>query len=269
MNFEKFQLFIVDNSWILNLLYSLVTLVAGAISYQVIAHVIQKQIDKPRKGLVANKKYNTYLKLIKSIAKYIFMIITLFIILQINGVSLSSLIAGVGVVGIIFSFAIQDALKDIIKGIDIISDNYYQVGDIIKFQDLTGKVLAIGIKTTKIQDIYTLNIASISNRNIEKVEVVSHLINIDIPLPYELKVRQAEKIIKYIINRITNIKEVENVEYRGVNDFATSSINYQIKVYCPPAIKVQMRRDVLTCILKCLEENEIQIPYQQLDIHQK
>ena len=33
--------------------------------------------------------------------------------------------------------------------------------------------------------------------------------------------------------------------------------------------KVQTRCDSLTCILRCLEEENIQIPYNQLDIHQK
>ena len=114
------------------------------------------------------------------------------IILNIYDVDVTSLATGVGVAGIIFGFAIQDALKDIIKGIDIISDSYYRVGDIIRTNGYTGKVLAIGIKTTRIEDIYEKNIVSISNRNIEKVEVLSHMINIDIPLPYELKVTPAE-----------------------------------------------------------------------------
>lgn len=266
MSFEEF---IGENEWILRILYSLVALCFSILIYQLIAHIIDNKIDNKKNSLVTNKKYNTYLKLMKSVMKYIFMLITLFIILRINGVNISSLIAGVGIVGIVFSFAIQDAVKDILKGIDIISDNYYQVGDIIKFQDLTGKVLAIGLKTTKIQDIYTLNIASISNRNIEKVEVISHLINIDIPLPYELKLQDAEKIIKYTVKKVKNLKEVEEVEYRGVNNFSESSIDYQIKVYCQPSVKVQTRRDALTCILACLEEHNIQIPYKQIDIHQK
>ena len=179
------------------------------------------------------------------------------------------MVTGVGIIGIIFGFAIQDALKDIVKGIDIIADSYYRVGDIIRVDNYTGKVLAIGIKTTKLEDIYEKNIVSISNRNIEKVEVISHMINIDIPLPYDLKLSEATNVINYIVDNIKRIDKVENVEYRGVNSFADSSIKYQIKVYCNPIDKVQTRRDALTCILRCLEERGISIPFNQLDIHQK
>lgn len=251
--------------WILKILYSLIATFIGILLYMFITKFFINRIEIK----LSSKKYKTYIRLIKSINKYIVILIVLITILKINGVNVSTMVTGVGIIGIIIGFAIQDGLKDIIKGFDIISDSYFQVGDIISFDKYTGKVLTIGIKTTKLEDIYTMNIVSISNRNIEKVEVISHLINIDIPLPYELKLNKAEEVIKYIIDNISKLDKVEKVEYRGVNELASSSINYQIKVYCIPSIKVQIRRDALTCIVKCLEEKNIQVPYNQLDIHNK
>ena len=95
------------------------------------------------------------------------------------------------------------------------------------------------------------------------------MININIPLPYELPTKKAEKIIEYIKDNISKLKHVEKVEYRGIQDFAESSLKYHIKVYCPPIDKVQIRRDSITTIVKCLEEKNIHIPYNQIDIHQK
>ncbi|MBR2827768.1 MAG: mechanosensitive ion channel family protein, partial [Bacilli bacterium] len=237
--------------------------------YIIFSNLLFSKIEKKNYKIFRGNKSNTYLKLFKSISRYIFIIIMIFILLKINGVNITSMVTGVGVIGIIFGFTIQDALKDIIKGFDIITDSYYQVGDIVRIDKYTGKVLAIGIKTTKLEDIYEKNIISISNRNIEKVEIVSHMINIDIPLPYELKLEEAEKAIEKIIDKIKEIKTVEKVEYRGVNEFGDSCINYQIKVYSNPIDKVQTRRDSLTCILRNLEKMNITIPYQQIDIHQK
>ena len=179
------------------------------------------------------------------------------------------MLAGVGIVSVIIGFAIQDLLKDIIKGFDILSDQYFRVGDVIKYQDIEAKVLTIGLKCTKVQDVRTYNIVSISNRNIDQVEVVSDMINIDLPLPYELKLAEAEKVIDQIINNINNIDGVKKCEYRGINELSDSSINYNIKVYCNPTDKVQIRRDSLGCIIATLENNNIQVPYQQIDIHKK
>ena len=235
MNLDKI---IENNPWVLNLLYSLIAIVATIIIYFVFTNIVINKLEKRYNKKLRSKKTNTYIKLFKSVTRYIFILVLLFVLLKINGVNITAMATGVGVFGIIFGFAIQDAIKDVIKGFDIITDSYYQVGDIIRIDKYTGKVLAIGIKTTKLEDIFEKNIVSISNRNIEKVEVLSHMINIDIPLPYDLSLKDAESTIKYITKEISKIEKVENVEYRGVNEFADSSIKYQIKVYCPPIDKV-------------------------------
>ena len=257
------------NPWILNIIYSLIAIIVAIVLYLIVTKYIISKLESRVFKKLKGSKSNTYVKMFKSINRYLFFIILIFALLKINGVNITSMVTGVGIIGIVFGFAIQDALKDVIKGLDIIADSYYQVGDVVRIDKYTGKVLAIGIKTTKLEDIFEKNIVSISNRNIEKVEVLSHMINIDIPLPYELKLKDAESLIKNITKKIEKIETVEYVEYRGVNDFADSSIKYQIKVYCPPIDKVQTRRDSLTCILRCLEEKDIHIPFNQIDIHQK
>lgn len=255
---------VLENKWVVNILHSLIVIVVSFVIYKSTSYFLTKN-NKAK--LFASNKSKTYSKMLKSIIRYLFLIITVLIILQINGVNVSSMLAGVGIVGVIIGFAVQDALKDIIKGFDILSDAYYRVGDVIKYKEVEGIVLAIGLKTTKIEDVRTLNIVSISNRNIDEVEVVSNLINIDIPLPYEVKLKDAEIIINEILNEIKKIKNVDKCEYRGVNELSDSSLNYQIKVYCNPALKVQTRRDALRCIIKVLEDNKVSVPYNQMDVH--
>ena len=231
--------------------------------------IIGSSINRGGLGKLSTKKKATYLKMLKSIIRYVLIVINVLVILKIFGINITSMLAGVGIIGIIIGFAIQDALKDIIKGIDIIADNYYHVGDVIKYGDITGKVLSIGLKTTKLEDVYTFNIVSISNRNIEKVEIVSNLINIDIPISYDVKLVDAEEAVKDIVETIKAHKKVINCEYRGVNDLADSSIKYQIKVYCNPIDKVQIRRDALRYVLVGLDKHHLSVPYNQIDVHQK
>lgn len=255
--------------WFARIIYSLVVIIFSYLMYRILITIFISSFEKSKFKSTMNNKTKTYVKLITSVIKYTVLIITVFILLQINGINISSMVAGVGIISIILGFAIQDALKDIIKGFDIISDSYYQVGDVIKLGDTVGKVLSIGLKTTKVEDINTFNIISIANRNIEKVEVVSNLINIDIPLSYDLKVNEVEKIMDEIVSTVKEDKNVDNCEYRGINDFADSAIKYHIKVYCNPLKKVQVRRDTLGYIIRKLEDNNISIPYNQLDIHKK
>lgn len=259
---EKF----IENKYVINICHSLIIAMVSFILYRSLTYFLTK--DSKLK-LFTSSKSKTYIKMLKSIIRYLFIIVTILIILQLNGINVSSMLAGVGIIGVIIGFAVQDALKDIIKGFDILSDSYYRVGDVIKYNEIEGKVIAIGLKTTKIEDVITNNLISISNRNISEVEVVSNLINIDIPMSYELKVDKSEKIIDNIVKEISNLKDVDNCEYRGINELDESSLNYQIKVYCNPMLKVQIRKDALRCIIKVLEDNNVKVPYNQIDIHQK
>ena len=258
-----------QNLWGMRIINSAVVIVLSISIYKGITYFLKKNEEKKEHRLLKSKKSKTYLKLVRSVIRYIFIIVTALIVLQINGIDVSSMLTGVGIASVIIGFAVQDALKDIIKGFDIISDSYYRVGDVIKYGEIEGKVLVVGLKTTKVEDVRTFNIVSIANRNIEQVEVVSNLINIDVPMPYEMKIEESEKVIDKILEKINKLENIIKCEYRGVNELADSSIKYQIKVYCKPIHKVQMKRDALRCIMLGLEENNVQVPYNQIDVHQK
>ena len=260
---------IFENIWIMRIIYSIIAIIINFCIYQFLKKCIFSKIGKGRLSFFSSKKGKTYSKMLRSIIRYAMIIVTVLVILQIFGVNISSMLAGVGIIGIVLGFAIQDALKDIIKGFDILSDNYYEVGDVIEYDKNIGQVLSIGLKTTKIKDIRSFNIVSIANRNIDKVEVVSDLINIDVPLPYEMKVEEAKKVLFEIVDELKKIEGMKNAEYRGVNEVGESAILYQIKVYCKPVDRMQMRRNSLSCIMEELNKRNISVPYNQLDIHQK
>ena len=111
---------------------------------------------------MSEKRRKTYLRMLKSIIGAVFLIFVALVVMQLLGVNVSSMLAGVGIASIIIGFALQDALKDVIRGIEIVADEYYNIGDVIKYNDNIGQVLSIGLRTTKLQDINTMNTVSIA-----------------------------------------------------------------------------------------------------------
>ena len=109
----------------------------------------------------------------------------------------------------------------------------------------------------------------ISNRNIEEAEIVADYIDVLIPLPYKLKISDAEKIIDEIVIEVKKLSLINNSEYKSVSKLDESSINYHLRVYCNPINKLQANRDVLRTILLCLEKYNVSVPYKQIDIHTK
>ena len=259
---------IFENVWFKRIFWSLIVIIVNTLFYSIVSHLISRR-EKKNSRVFSNKKNRTYLKMLKSIIRYALVITSVLAIMRIFGIDISSMLAGVGIVGVVIGFAVQDALKDIIKGFDIISDNYYAVGDIIKFNGQTGKVLSVGLKTTKIQDVLSGNIVSIANRNIELVEVISGDILIDIPLPYELSIKKAEAVLKEIVTKVEKDPAITLAQILGLTTLGESALIYKIKLSSTPEQKGQARRNALKTIVETLEAHKISIPYNQLDVHQK
>jgi len=252
-----------------NLIVSLVIILLGIILYSIVAAMINRASSRTIKNDSVSKKRKTYLRLFNSVFKYLVIIIVCVIILQIYGINVTSIIAGLGVVSVIAGLALQDALKDIIMGFNIIVDEYFSVGDILRIGDVEGKVVVLGFKSTKLLDINTGNTYTISNRNISDALIVSKDVYIDIPLPYELKLARAEKVIGNIIEQINELEDVEEAKYLGPSLFDSSAINYKIKIVAKSSIKNQTKRNALRLIKLELDKNNINIPYTQIDIHNK
>ena len=257
----------IERLWHAKVIGSLILIIISFILYKITISILDKGENKSR--LFSTNRGKTYLKLIKSIIRYIFIIVTTLMILQLNGVNITSVLTGVGIFGVIFGLAIQDWLKDIIRGSSIISDSYFEVGDIVKYKEIEGKVLVIGLKTTKIKELKTGNVISIANRNIEEIEKVSSLIYLKIPMPYEVKLERAEEAINDIVEQIKKNNNVKNTRYIGVTELADSSIQYLLEIECNQEFKLQVRRDALRSILQGMAKHKIEVPYTQIDIHNK
>ena len=150
------------------------------------ARVVKKLVNKDSKSIEV-KKRNTIVALGENILKYFFIIVACLIILSVWGVDITSFVTGLGILGVVGGLAIQDALKDIIAGINIIMDNYFVVGDIVKLNDFTGEVIEFGLKNTKIKNVDGV-VLVVSNREIASVYNLSQKsssVAITVPVAYE------------------------------------------------------------------------------------
>ncbi|MBQ1540286.1 mechanosensitive ion channel family protein [Candidatus Saccharibacteria bacterium] len=224
---------------------------------------------KKSSKLFSNKKRRTYLRMLKSIIGAFIIIIIILIVLQLLGINVSSMLAGVGIASIIVGFALQDAMKDIFRGLEIVADDYYDIGDVIKFNDNFGQVLSINLRTTRIQDINTMNIVSIANRNIDKVEVSTGYIYLPVPFPLRIKPSAADEIMQEIVKSIQELPNVTSVINQGTSNITNSSLNYQLQITCDPMNQLQVRRDCLGVIADTFATHKILFPYNQIDVHGK
>ena len=244
---------------------SLIVIAIFIIVYFIIKKVIDSYFTKNKK--IIDKRKTTYLRLFKNIIKYILILIIIVIILEINGINVASILAGLGIVSVIGGLALQDALKDIIMGFNLIVDNYFSVGDVVKINNVEGVVVALGLKNTKIRGTNPGGFFVIANRNITEVLILNDLLMLDIPLSYKLSTKKATDIINKIITELEKDELIEKVEYKGIDEFEASSIKHRIFIYTKPEEKLSVKRIANYTIKKVLDDNKVEIPFNQIDVH--
>lgn len=227
-----------------------------------------KTFNKEEHGKKFDRKKSVAHMLMHGI-KIVILVITVLTVLQIYGINVSSLVASLGLVGIIAGLALQDFLKDCIMGVHIVTDGFFAVGDVVKYKDIEGVVIAFNVKTTKIRDVYNENVITVSNRNISEITVVSKINVIDVPLSYGDGIAKIEDVLVKTCERIEKLKNVEKCTYKGPQRFDSSAIAYRIVLLCSPIYKADICRNARAEIIRSLAENGLEIPFDQLDVHTK
>lgn len=248
----------------------IITIVSFVLVYLIIKKIIKKMMTV-KLSKINERRQKTINVLVLNIIKYFFIIVAIIIILSIFGVNMNAVVASLGAVGVVVGLAFQDILKDFLSGISLIVENQYGIGDTVTINNFKGEVLAIGFRTTRLKS-YTGEIMIISNRNIQ--EVINHSFNaslaiVDIMVSYEEDLTRVEKVLTEVCSRMT--KEIKGlrgkIEILGINKLGDSGIEYRITASTKPTKQTEIQRILLREIKLEFDKNEIDIPYNQLVIH--
>ena len=79
---------------------------------------------------------------------YVVIITAMLTIASQLGIKITSLLAGLGVIGLAISFAAQDTVANVISGITLLIDRPFKKGDWICFGDLHASVTEVKLRTT-------------------------------------------------------------------------------------------------------------------------
>ena len=221
-----------------------------------------KSIDAKRKATIVN--------LVQKIIKYLIWIFCGISAVSAFGVNVTGLVTGVGVVGVVAGLALQDALKDIIAGCNIILDNFYVLGDKIEVNGFTGDVIEFTLKNTKIKNVNG-EVLVIANREISCVKNLSikgASVGITIPTAYEEKSDKVIKVLNKICEEINKWDiTTSDTEMCGVDALGASSVDYLIRAYCKAGDQWTLKRQILAYVKDEFDKEGIKIPYTQIEVH--
>ncbi|MBQ6509096.1 MAG: mechanosensitive ion channel [Flexilinea sp.] len=117
---------------------------------------------------ILNAKGETIARLISSLLQYLSIITAICFCLSYLGFDTGTLITSAGILTLAISLGSKDLVADILSGIFIIFEGDFHVGDIIEVNGFKGRVLDIGVRSTKLIDSCR-NIKIIDNQSVKNV----------------------------------------------------------------------------------------------------
>lgn len=235
------------------------------ISAIVLMIVISKTFKNIKKK--SSKRESTTVRVVSEILRYVIVVGALLLVLQANGINVSSLFAGLGLASAIVGLALQDFLKDMITGIHIMTDHFYGIGDGVVYNGEPGIICGFNLRTTKIQTLDGSHIISVCNREFSNIKKLSNVCDIDIPLSYKEDVKKVFDVMKDIAVEAKNIDGVISSSFKGTQTFDDSAIYYRLRLMADPYNQPDVRRAANRLIQDKLAEANIEIPFNQLDVH--
>lgn len=259
----------LDKILIKEVIAPIIIILSSLLIYFVIKRIL-KRVFKIRKS--ATKKEKTIYSLINNIVKWFIIIIAFLMILDVFGVDTKTLVASLGVLGLVVGLALQDILKDFISGLFIIFENQYCIGDVIEVKGFKGEVINLGLKTTRVRS-YTGEVKIIPNRNVEDVinySQMSSLAVVDVSVAYEENYDRVEKIVNNLLEKL-NKKKIPNVKgdikLLGITKLGDSSIEIRIVVETASYEHFEVERILRKEIKLAFDKENIKIPYPQIEVH--
>ncbi len=216
--------------------------------------------------------------LFKTVAKFLVFSIGLLIILDTLGISITPLLASLGVGSVAIALAAQETLSNLFSGVYILLDKPFRIGDCIKIDGgIEGFVTKIGWRSTHIR-LYANNVAVIPNAKIAS----SIITNFDFPesdtsvvIPvstsYESDLKRVEQVVLEVAFLLQNALPFgskslpPSMSYTAFGDF---SVNFNV------TLRVQritdsgnMRHEFIKALHARFQQEAISMPFPTYVVH--
>lgn len=270
----------VDNSEVFHpiwedeneLIVALISTAVIIISFMVILLMLKLIIKKYTKVNKGKKKHAiTLANMLYSAVKYIAGTIMIIVLLSVWGINVKPLLAGAGIVALAISLGAQKFISDLINGMFIVFQNYYDVDDVVEINGFKGRVMEVNVKSTKLIN-WKNEMKIIANGNVNDVINYSRAPSValvEVEIDYKENIDQ---VVALLNERLLSLREnykqiIEGPYVNGVTDLGASGVKIGIIVKTDPEEYYEVVREMRKFIKNLFDTEQILIPYNQVVIH--
>ena len=214
----------------------------------------------------------SFIKSFVNIAAKIIIVITAAAVM---GVPMTSMTAIIGSAGLAIGLALQGGLSNLAGGFLLLVFKPFTLGEYIKTADgYEGTVVKIDIfyTTLKMADNTKIVIPNGKLSN-EAISDVSHYgtrrVELKLSAGYQNDIDQVIEILKDTASKHALVINDPAPPFAALTSHGDNALNYVLRVWCNKDDYWTVYYDICAEIKKAFDQNEIEIPFPQLDIHLK
>lgn len=212
-------------------------------------------------------------KILRTTAKMVMLFVAMVIILSSMGLSVSSLVATLSIVGVAFSLAIQGFLSNVFGGIQIISNKPFQIGDFVDAGGESGTIREVGLFYTKLdtpdKKLIQIPNSVIANANITNYSSAEYRrVDITVNASYDHDVETVKGILLQLLQRHPLVLQEDGRQpVAHVKEYADSNICYTARAWCAGDDYWTVYFDVMDAIKPTFDKEGITISYPHMNVH--
>ena len=236
----------------------------------IVTKLITKVIDRAMKRSKIDVGAKNFLLSVIRIGLYT---VVLIMALSVLKVPISSIITILGAAGLAVSLALQTCLSNLAGGFIILFSKPFVTGDIIELDGTVGTVRAISILYTKL-DTFDGRTAFIPNGKISDAKLINYTesplrrIDLTFSISYGEDFKRAQAVICEVINNEPLAQSIPAPIVR-MGRHGESSTDIDALVWVKNSDYISARYNLLENVKAAFDENGIEIPFSQLDVHMK
>ena len=224
--------------------------------------------------LVKKVKLNPLIcKILRIAVKILLLFVSLIIVLGSFGISVSSLVAALSVVGVAFSLAIQGFLSNVFGGIQIISNQPFHIGDYVDAGGESGIVREVGLFYTKLdtpdKKLIRIPNSIIANSNITNYSsAANRRVDITVTASYDDDVEKVKAVLLQLVEAHPMVLKGEELDpVVHVNSYNPNDVSYIIRAWSSNDNYWTVYFDIMDSIKPTFDKNGITITYPHVNVH--
>ena len=227
--------FIASGDWVRG--FNLLAIVAILmLSLAVVFGLMLVRLALKLTSMALDTKGETICRLSYNLLQYVAVLGLLFYSFEFLGIDVRALLAPLALISLALSLGSRQLVEDILAGITIVFEGEYQVGDVIDVGGYRGKVVEVGVRTTKLLGKGD-NIKIISNRDVRNVLNMSRLnswIDMEFTVASTVPIQKIEEIMERELPKIgRSIPDIiSGPTYKGIVSMNGNKITIAVTCEC-------------------------------------